>query len=136
VNKKQYSELLKTKEWKEFSLLIKERDGFRCKKCGCKENLHSHHKVYIKGNKPWEYDKKHLETLCSTCHKNEHKGKKISDFILKKKNKKSKRIKMVLPESEIKRNRLKKQRKLNEKPFQIKLEKSEEYYMNKKKRGR
>lgn len=33
-----------------------------------------HHKVYMNGCAPWDYEDKHLVTLCEFCHKNIHDG--------------------------------------------------------------
>lgn len=35
-------------------------------------DLNIHHKFYIKGKKPWEYDNEALISLCSNCHKETH----------------------------------------------------------------
>lgn len=37
------------------------------------KRLNVHHKYYVLGKKPWEYDNDALETLCLECHKNRHK---------------------------------------------------------------
>ena len=42
--------------------------------------LHVHHKYYIKGKKPWEYDNKVLLTLCKSCHKLEHMKNSINVY--------------------------------------------------------
>ena len=66
-----YKQLLKHPKWQEKRLRIFERDGFRCRHCGDTETcLHIHHKVYIKGLKPWEYGDEDLITLCEACHYN------------------------------------------------------------------
>jgi hypothetical protein len=40
--------------------------------------LNVHHRFYIKGRKPWEYDNDEaLITLCSDCHKEVHRNEKI-----------------------------------------------------------
>lgn len=36
------------------------------------KGLNVHHKYYIEGKKPWEYDNDVLITLCQDCHKLEH----------------------------------------------------------------
>lgn len=36
------------------------------------KGLNIHHKYYIAGHKPWEYDNDALLTLCEDCHKNWH----------------------------------------------------------------
>ena len=38
--------------------------------------LEVHHKYYIWNKLPWEYDKDALTTLCVSCHKDEHFGKR------------------------------------------------------------
>jgi len=66
----------KRKEWFSFADKIKSRDNYTCVKCGRKEGevvLQVHHKQYIKGKKPWEYDYSYCETLCKGCHAREHK---------------------------------------------------------------
>jgi hypothetical protein len=70
---KTYSEKLKDPRWQRKRLEIFERDNWTCLKCGdITSTLHIHHKVYFKGVDPWEYDGKHLETLCENCHSAEH----------------------------------------------------------------
>ena len=44
-----------------------------CCRCGKKSHrLQVHHKKYIDGLMPWEYENELLESLCSGCHKKEH----------------------------------------------------------------
>ena len=67
--KKNYSDLLKSPKWQKKRLEIMKRDKFTCKLCGDTETqLHVHHKKYISGNDPWDYDNKLLVTLCEDCH--------------------------------------------------------------------
>lgn len=63
---------------------ILKRDKNQCVKCGSKNRLHVHHKKYIYGRNPWEYDNFFLEVLCANCHEKEHE-KHISSFIISKK---------------------------------------------------
>ena len=58
----------KSKEWLELRQRILKRDGFKCKECGIKENLHIHHIKYKHGSNL----KKDLITLCVDCHKTKH----------------------------------------------------------------
>jgi RNA-directed DNA polymerase len=51
----------------ERKLKVKLRDGFRCTKCGCSENLRVHHKKRMKSHRLED-----LITLCLECHKAEH----------------------------------------------------------------
>lgn len=70
--KKSYSQKLLDPRWQRKRLEVLSRDGFKCVKCkNGKRTLHVHHLSY-KGN-PWEVAMSQLETLCSLCHKNEHK---------------------------------------------------------------
>lgn len=55
--------------WQKKRLEILQRDKFACCRCeDTEETLHIHHKFYIFGKEPWEYDDNVLETLCATCH--------------------------------------------------------------------
>lgn len=68
-NKKTYSERLNDDRWRAKRLEILNRDNFECKKCSDQDaQLHVHHKRYIKGHEPWEYDNFDLITLCDLCH--------------------------------------------------------------------
>lgn len=47
--------------------VVKERDGYKCQRCGSKENLHAHHILPI----ATEYDAWHIDngiTFCVECH--------------------------------------------------------------------
>lgn len=66
---KTYSEKLRDPRWQKRKAEICQRDEWKCKLCGDNyETLHVHHKRYINGNEPWEYEDDDLITLCSTCH--------------------------------------------------------------------
>jgi|ERR1700756_1488308 len=68
-----YSEKLQSPQWQKKRLEIFQRDNFSCVRCKANyKQLQVHHKKYIKGNDPWNYENHFLETLCITCHKNEH----------------------------------------------------------------
>lgn len=68
--KNTYSELLKDPRWQKKRLKILDRDGFECKNCGdTTKTLHVHHRRYINGRNPWEYEDSNLVTLCCDCHK-------------------------------------------------------------------
>ena len=74
-----YSDLLKNDEWKKKRIIILKRDNFTCTKCKNKDTvLHVHHKIYIQGRNPWDYESKYLVTLCGSCHSNLHETKKIA----------------------------------------------------------
>lgn len=78
-----YKDKLKTKEWYQRRSSILKRDKYKCTKCNSTKNLHIHHKAYVIGRDPWEYTDEYLITLCNICHKKEHKGKEIKEFIVK-----------------------------------------------------
>lgn len=68
----EYSEKLKNPQWQKKRLQILSRDDFTCQRCLDKETtLHVHHRVYVRGQEPWEYPDGLLVTLCETCHKEE-----------------------------------------------------------------
>lgn len=72
IRKNEYQELLKDPRWIKKRNEILSRDNNTCQFCGAQDRyLHVHHKRYIKGNKPWEYDGKDLITLCDRCHEME-----------------------------------------------------------------
>lgn len=68
-----YSEKLKNPKWQRKRLEIFQRDNWACVNCeSTTECLRVHHKKYIYGNDPWDYDNSFLETLCHKCHEKEH----------------------------------------------------------------
>ena len=70
MNKVDYVELLKSPKWQKKRLQIMRRDKWRCVQCGWDEDqLHVHHKYYLKDKKPWEYPNDALITLCEGCHR-------------------------------------------------------------------
>ena len=80
MSKQNYSELLKDPRWQKKRLEILSLRGFKCENCANEENqLHVHHRFYLKGRKSWEYDNDVLQVLCETCHENEHKKNGFSD---------------------------------------------------------
>lgn len=73
LSKPTYYELLRLPLWQEKRLRIMDRARFRCENCGTNElTLNVHHKLYIKGAKPWEYRDDELQCLCENCHESEH----------------------------------------------------------------
>lgn len=68
-----YSDKLKDPRWQKKRLEVFSRDSFSCTECkNDKDTLHVHHKQYINGRQPWEYELQDLDTLCETCHQKEH----------------------------------------------------------------
>ena len=76
-----YSEALKHPLWQRKRLEVLESAGFRCERCWSDDRtLHAHHKIYIKGRKPWEYERELLECLCELCHEVVHAEKERLDM--------------------------------------------------------
>ena len=68
-----YWELLKRPEWQKRRLDMLNKFEFHCSVCGDNEtSLHVHHKRYVKGRKPWEYEDFELAVLCEGCHSYAH----------------------------------------------------------------
>ena len=64
-----YAEKLKDPRWQKKRLEILQRDEFTCQ-C-CKQNdktLHVHHKSYVYGKEPWDYNDNNFITYCYECH--------------------------------------------------------------------
>jgi hypothetical protein len=68
-----YSEQLKDPRWQRKRLEILQRDNWKCVECHKGDvTLNVHHRLYIKGAKPWEYEDSQLSTLCEDCHRYRH----------------------------------------------------------------
>lgn len=83
MTEKTYSEKLKDPRWQKKRLEILNRDGFKCVYCEDeKSTLHVHHRLYLKGCSPWEYDNRLLETVCQACHQEEEEASDMLDSII------------------------------------------------------
>lgn len=93
VNKKltKYQVLLKDKRWFLKKHEILDRDNNECTMCYSARNLQVHHKKYMRGRMPWEYDNKDLITLCERCHANLH----LKEHLLKAKKELDKMIDLL-----------------------------------------
>ncbi|WP_375559971.1 HNH endonuclease [Bernardetia sp. OM2101] len=63
-------------KWCNFAKQVKERDNLLCTKCNRPEPnviLQVHHKRYVNGKSPWEYELNDCVTLCKGCHAREHR---------------------------------------------------------------
>ena len=70
---KTYWEKLKDPRWQEKRLRVMEKANFHCECCGDNLNtLNVHHKEYLKGHEPWEYEDEQLLCLCEDCHESMH----------------------------------------------------------------
>ena len=87
-SKETYSDLLQKDEWRQKRLVILNRDRFKCRYCGCTQNLQVHHKYYLQYPnhqkvKPWNYPDDALITLCDKCHLKVHQTKQIKVYYKK-----------------------------------------------------
>ena len=68
-----YADDLRHPLWQRRRLRVLECAGWKCECCGDTEGqLHAHHKVYVRGRRPWQYDDDQLECLCDGCHERAH----------------------------------------------------------------
>lgn len=68
-----YFQKLRDPRWQKKRLEAMELAGFRCEACGSADHtLNIHHRIYIKGREPWEYELSQLACLCDLCHTDEH----------------------------------------------------------------
>jgi len=78
-----YAEQLKDPRWLAVRDRIIMRDMNMCRDCHSGDNLHVHHKRYLKGLYAWEYSERDLITLCVKCHRFVHglneDGKDMND---------------------------------------------------------
>jgi len=81
MNSKAFAAQYKDARWQRKRLEIMERDKFTCHMCRKTADdgitLNVHHSRYIKGKKPWEYEKWLLTTLCEDCHRHQHGCKEL-----------------------------------------------------------
>jgi 5-methylcytosine-specific restriction endonuclease McrA len=60
---------------------VLDRDGWRCRSCGSRNNLHVHHIIFRSQQGPDEMW--NLITLCSSCHDGVHKDVKDGEYGLR-----------------------------------------------------
>lgn len=67
-----YTQKLKDPRWQRKRLEILQRDNWTCQLCRATDmTLHVHHRRYIRGHEPWDYEDGLLVTLCEECHRSE-----------------------------------------------------------------
>lgn len=72
-----YAQELLDPRWQKLRLFVLNRDNWTCQKCGeTSKTLHVHHKIYMMGYSPWDYDHVFLISYCSDCHHDEHFSEK------------------------------------------------------------
>lgn len=73
MTKMTYAEQLKHPNWQRKRLEMLQAADWTCELCCAKEEtLHVHHKHYVKGRMPWEYERAELVVLCEECHDTQH----------------------------------------------------------------
>lgn len=73
MNRSSYSDKLKDPRWQRKRLEVLDLREWTCEACSdSKSTLHVHHRQYIKGREPWEYDDNQLSVLCESCHETHH----------------------------------------------------------------
>lgn len=78
-----YNEMLRLPQWQKKRLEVLSAKGFACEGCRDDQNtLHVHHKTYINGRKPWEYELENFVVLCADCHSTEHFLRDIATKII------------------------------------------------------
>jgi len=66
----EFFEKYKDVRWQKKRLEVLEFNGWACECCGeDNEQLHVHHKRYLKGRNPWDYDVEQLSAVCGDCHR-------------------------------------------------------------------
>jgi predicted translin family RNA/ssDNA-binding protein len=62
----------KDPRWQQRRLEVMQRFGFSCAVClSSEKELHVHHKHYVTGRKPWEYEDHELLCVCKFCHEHQ-----------------------------------------------------------------
>lgn len=78
-----YREKLLDPRWQRKRLEVLARAEFRCDMCSDDRNtLHVHHRRYIKGRNPWEYDDRDLVAFCENCHLVAHSEREMIERVL------------------------------------------------------
>lgn len=76
----EYAAKLRDPRWQRRRLEIMDRDEFCCQICEDDQStLNVHHRFYLQGHEPWEYEDSELVTLCEKCHKEETKKGRESE---------------------------------------------------------
>lgn len=80
---KTYWEKLQDPRWQKKRLEVMERAEFQCECCGDNLNtLNVHHKEYLKGHEPWEYEVDQLLCLCVDCHEVMHDSNYALKYVI------------------------------------------------------
>lgn len=78
-----YRQKLLDPRWQRKRLEVLQRADFECECCGDnRSTLHVHHRRYIKGRDPWDYESDDLFSLCEACHGDEHDARERLNGVL------------------------------------------------------
>lgn len=58
----------RTARWKTMRMAILERDGFKCRSCGCAGRLEVDHVKPVRTHPDLSFDPANLQALCPSCH--------------------------------------------------------------------
>lgn len=73
----QYRKMRNTEAHRAWAVAVKMRDGYRCVRCGSQYRLAAHHIKRWKVHPELRHDVANGETLCQSCHTNEHLAEMI-----------------------------------------------------------
>lgn len=77
-----YAQKLLDPRWQKKRLEVMSYRDFACEICGDTEStLHVHHKQYLKGFEPWDYQVDQLACICESCHFESHKKVDLLNLI-------------------------------------------------------
>ena len=62
------AKVTRTARWKVLRMAVLERDGFRCKGCGCGGRLEVDHVLPVRTHPDLSYSPANLQALCPPCH--------------------------------------------------------------------
>lgn len=75
---KTYSEKLRDSRWYDFRQMAFSRHGEYCQCCGqdtdFSKGIHVHHRRYISGLDPWQYEMNDVMVVCGFCHEEIHEA--------------------------------------------------------------
>lgn len=72
-NRSSYAQKLRDPRWQKKRLEVMQDRDFCCEICGDSEStLNIHHKQYLKGYEPWDYNIQQLSCICERCHHEYH----------------------------------------------------------------
>jgi hypothetical protein len=84
INGSSYLSQLNSKEWKQFSKIVREQRNFcECCRMGDRQ-LQVHHLFYEPDRQLWEYTNEEVVVLCESCHKEIHEQlKRFRKFVFR-----------------------------------------------------